>query len=88
MARNFTRTNEGCGLQRWAHKAKPVFVAFYPRVGRWRGVFYVYEATAAVPAGRAPWTVSNRRIDAPRGAEGLSSLGAALSLAETTSWER
>jgi hypothetical protein len=83
MARNFTRINRN-GQQVWQRKDDPsIWVTHYPALDGVRGgVFYVYRAVAKVPAGRAPWTVDNRRVDASRGDRGISSLPKALAIAE------
>lgn len=82
--RNFTRVEQCGGTQRWQRNDKPeIFVSHYPACGSRPGVFYVYRAVERVPAGRKPWTVDNRRICAPRAAEGrFHSLPAAFKFAE------
>mgnify|MGYP000914620747 CR=1 FL=1 len=84
MATNFTRTNAS-GIQRWQRTDKPeVFVTHYPALRGVRpGVFYVYRAVAAMPAGRKPWTVDNRRVSTMTGnLSDLRNLRAALTVAE------
>lgn len=76
-AHGFQRVNVGGGLQRWTRPGSPVFVSYWPRVGSMPGEFAVYEAVAAVPSGREPWTVNNRRVAAP-----VRSLRAALKVAQ------
>lgn len=84
MASKFKRINSGGGLQRWVRSDKPeVFVSHYPAVGSRPGVFYVLRAVDRVPAGRAPWTVDNRRLCSARGADArFHSLPQALKFAE------
>jgi hypothetical protein len=64
----------------WQHNSKPVWVTFYPAVDGVRPAHYIpYRAVQAVPAGRKPWTVDNRRIGSDRG---FSALEDALNAAE------
>lgn len=47
----------------WKHKTNPVWIVFYEAVEGVRAAYYqAYRAVRPVPAGRAPWSVDNRRI--------------------------
>lgn len=55
----------------WVHKSRPIWVTHYPSTRLRAAFFQAYRAIQKVPAGRAPWTVDNRRIGSEDGFETL-----------------
>ena len=63
----FTKTKRFDETQTvWLHSQKPVWIVYYDEIKTptmTRAAFYeAYRAIHTVPAGRAPWSIDNRKI--------------------------
>lgn len=72
VSKQFKKVQAG-GSPAWMHVSKPVWIRKYDAISGVRAAFYqAYSAIHAVPAGRNPWSIDNRRVGTERGFPSLT----------------
>jgi hypothetical protein len=71
--KQFRKVKDAGGEIAWMHPTESVWIRKYDAISGVRAAFYqAYSAIHAVPAGRNPWSIDNRRVGTERGFPSLT----------------